>query len=146
MNISGFGLEIVLIASKTFPIGINLTEFGDDADALDIPSIQIADKAMGLNGDPLYWSKATIIPVTLNVLPQGNDDLNLQILADANTVAKGKNLGRDEITLIVSLPNGRITTFKKGALTDIMASTSVASAGRFKTKGYVFGFGAVTNI
>lgn len=146
MNISGFGTGIILIASRTFPVGINLTQFADDSDPLDGPSIQIADKSMGLNGDPLYWSKATIIPVTINVIPDSDDDINLAILADANTVARGKNIARDIITLVISFPNSKVTTLRNGALTDVMPFTSIASAGRSKTKGYVFGFGGVSNI
>jgi hypothetical protein len=57
-NISGFGLSINIIASNSFPIGLLITEFADDSDPFDLPSIQIADKAMGLNGDLIIWSKA----------------------------------------------------------------------------------------
>src|SRR5574343_1608278 len=109
-NISGFGLQIQVIASVTFPSGFTLTQFADDADPFDLPSIQIADKAMGLNGDLVVWSKANPIPVTVNVIPGSDDDKNLAILYDANRVGRGKVSARDEITLVGIYPDGSTIT------------------------------------
>ena len=140
-DISGFGVQVTIKASQSFPSGFTVTQFSDDADAVDTPSIQIMDKAMGLNGDPVFWSKASIIPLTLNVIPGTDDDRNLAVLLENNRVGKGKQSVRDEITMTVTYPNGRKTTFSDGRITDGMTSNSVASAGRLKTKPYIFGFG-----
>jgi len=64
-NISGFGLRVQIVAKSTFPAGVTITQWADDADWLDLPSMQIADKAMGGNGDLLVWSKAN--PIVLNL-------------------------------------------------------------------------------
>jgi len=85
-DVSGFGLRIRLTASRTFPAGITITQFADDADPFDIPSLQIADTAMGLNGDLISWSKANPIKPTLNVIPASEDDRNLAVLLEANRV------------------------------------------------------------
>ena len=66
-DISGQGLEINLVASKVFPGGLIINQFADDADPLDFSSIQIADDAMGLNGDDLKFvdfeaSRYVILP------------------------------------------------------------------------------------
>ena len=98
-NISGFGLIVNVLASNTFPVGLLLSQFADDSDPFDIPSIQIADKAMGLNGDLIIWAKANPIIVTLNVVPQGTDDLSLAVLLEANRVGRGKVGARDIITM-----------------------------------------------
>lgn len=139
-NISGFGMRVVLRASVTFPVGITLTQFADDSDPLDFPSIQLADKAMGINGDLITWSKPNPIPATLNVIPGGVDDTNLSILAEANRVGKGKNSSRDIITMTVIYPDNSTVTLTSGAITDAMPGKSVASAGRMKTRPYVFAF------
>ena len=89
-NISGYGLSINILASTTFPIGLFITEFADDSDPLDIPSLQVADSAMGLNGDLIVWSKANPIKATLDVIPNSFSDRNLAILLEANRVGKGK--------------------------------------------------------
>ena len=71
-DITGFGLAIVLTASVTFPAGMAITSYADDSDALDVPSIKIAETAMGLNGDGIKWSKAVMNPITISVIRPGN--------------------------------------------------------------------------
>jgi len=139
-NIAGVGTEINIVASSTFPSGFVVTQFGDDADPIDIPTIQIADKAMGLNGDLLVWGTANPISVTINVVPGSDDDENLAILAEANRVGRGKSSAQDSITATISYANGNTVTLTDGAITDAMAADSIASAGRKKTKEYSFSF------
>lgn len=139
-NISGFGLQINLIASVTFPVGLLLTQFSDDSDPFDFPSLQIADKAMGLNGDLIQWAKANPIIVTLNVIPQSFSDLNLAILLEANRVGKGKQGARDIITMTAIYPNGSPIILTNGVITDGLPGSAVASAGRLKSKSYSFAF------
>jgi hypothetical protein len=140
VDISGFGTQVSLIASNTYPVGIIITEFSDDADAVDIPSIQIGDSAMGLNGDLIKWSKANPLKLTLNVIPFSVQDDLLAILLEANRVGKGKISARDIITLTVLYPNNDFTIYNAGLITDGMPGNSVQSSGRLKTKNYAFTF------
>lgn len=139
-DISGFGLQINLKASVTFPQGIVLTQFSDDQDPFDSPSIQITDKAMGLNGDMVTWSKANPILATVSLIAGSDDDRNLAVLFEANRVGKGKNSVRDILTLTAIYPDGRTVTYTEGKITDGMPSNGVASAGRLKSKSYQFAF------
>jgi hypothetical protein len=139
-NISGFGLVINLVASTTFPAGVLITQFADDADPFDIPSIQIADTAMGLNGDQIGWSKPNPIKITLNVIPQSDDDLNLAVLLEANRVGRGKQGARDIITLTGIYPNASPIILSNGIITDGIPGTAVASSARMKSKNYSFSF------
>lgn len=143
-DISGFGLIVGLVASVTFPAGITITQFSDDADPVDISSIQIADKAMGLNGDLLTWARAVPVPCTLNVIPNSDDDLNLSILAENNRVGRGKTSNRDVITITITYPDGSTVFLDPGVMTDAMFGKSIASAGRMKTKPYIFTFENIT--
>lgn len=140
MDISGVGLEVRIVASNTFPSGFSVTQFADDADPLDVASIQIADKAMGLNGDLISWAKANPIPMVLNVIPRSDDDINLSILAEANRVGRGKTSAKDVITSVITYPDGETQTLIAGLITDAILANSVASAGRKKSKPYVFAF------
>lgn len=139
-DISVFGIRVQVVASETFPSGINITQFADDADPFDSPSIQIRDKAMGVNGDLISWSKANPIPVTLNVVPNSEDDKNLSVLFEANRVGKGKQGARDVITITAVYPDGRTASFTQGVITDGMPANSATSAGRMKSKPYAFAF------
>jgi hypothetical protein len=139
-NISGFGIVLSIIASKTFPVGLVINQFADDADPLDVPSLQIADKAMGLNGDLIVWSKANPLVVTLDVIPGSFSDINLSILLEANRVGRGKIGARDTITMTVLYPAGNFIVLSNGVITDGMPFNSVSSAGRLKSKNYAFSF------
>jgi len=139
-DVSGFGAQVQVRASNTFPSGFVVSQFADDADPFDIPSIQIADKAMGLNGDLITWSKANPIMITLNVVPGSEDDQNLAILLEANRVGRGKTSARDEVTIVSVYPNQGTLTLTSGIITDGPPGKSIASAGRFKTNAYQFSF------
>lgn len=140
-DISAFGLRVTIFASITFPNGIDITQFADDADPLDQPSQQLRDKAMGLNGDMVTWAKANSIPATISVIPGSEDDLNLQVLAEANRTGKGKRAVQDVITMVVSYGGDQDqVTLTDGVITDAIIGNAVASAGRLKSKPYVFAF------
>lgn len=139
-DISGFGIKVRITASVTFPNGVEFTQFADDADPIDIPSQQLRDKAMGINGDLVTWAKAVPIPMTLNLIPGSEDDKNAAVLAEANRTGKGKRAVNDIITATITYPDESTVTLTQGAITDAMMSSGVASAGRLKTKPYAFVF------
>lgn len=139
-DISGLGTRVRLIASNTFPAGITLTQFADDADSLDVPSQQVADKGMGVNGDLVTWTVAAPLNLTVNIIPGSDDDRNMSVLLEANRGARGKQSARDVITMTAIYPDGSTQTWSPGRITDGMPGKSVASAGRFKSKPYMFTF------
>lgn len=141
-NISGFGFGVTLAASVTFPTGFDITQFADDADPFDTPEIKIADKKMALNGDLVVWSTATAIEVKIAVIPGSDDDQNLAILFEANRVSSGKQSAQDVITLTGIYPQGPNLVLSPGAITDGAVGSSIASAGRMKSKVYSFTFEA----
>src|ERR1035438_5279110 len=96
-NIGGFGLSVLLQASITYPVGLPLTHFADDADPFDQPDVQIRDKGMGLNGDLITWGKAMPVNVAIAVIPNSLDDLALAILLKANKVSSGHTAVNDVI-------------------------------------------------
>lgn len=143
-NIGGFGLVVTLIASKTFPATLTLESFADDADPFDFPDLQIADIAMGLNGDLLTWSKAMPLVTQIALIPESDDDNNMSVLLAANRVGKNLNSAQDVITLVGKYPSGYTVSLTSGKLTNGTISNSVASSGRMKSKVYKFAFQNVT--
>jgi hypothetical protein len=143
-EIGGFGLSIFLIASNTYPVGVTVEQFADDADPFDFPDIKIADIAMGLNGDMLSWSKAAPLLVNLAVVPESDDDTNLAVAFAANRVGKSKQSARDIWTMVGQYPSGAIVTLSAGRLTDGSISNSISSAARMKSKVYKFAFQNIT--
>lgn len=139
-NVSGFSVVVNLTASNTFPTGITITQIADDVDPLDFSSVRVADTSMGVNGDLLAWSRAVPLPMVLNVVPGSDDDLNLQILADANRVGQGKSSANDIINATVIYPDGSVIQLTGGKMTDAQFGKGISSAGRLKTKMYGFSF------
>ena len=139
-NLSGYGLTAVVQADVTFPSGFTLTQFADDGDSLDIPSIKVAETAMGMNGDLITWSKAAPLLLTVNLVPNSEDDKNMEVLLEANRVGKGKLSARDVITLTVIFPDGDSTTYYNGVLTDGMPGRPIQGSCRMKSKAYTFAF------
>lgn len=139
-NIGGFGLKIILIAKTTFPMGFEITQFADDADPFDSPAIKIKETAMGLNGDLITWSKAAPVPMTINVIPHSDDDLNLNVIQRVNKVGLGKAPFLDELVATIVFPDGTAIILNNGVMTDGPSISSVASSGRLKTNTYSFTF------
>lgn len=140
-NISGFGFSVNIIASTTYPVGLNITQFADDSDPLDVPSLQIGDTAMGINGDLITWSKANPTKVTLSVIPESDNDLALSILLQANRVGRGKTSSRDIIIMNIIYPDQtNFATLINGVITDGTPFLPVQSSGRLKSRSYNFAF------
>lgn len=139
-NISAFGFLATVKASATFPSGFQITHWSDDSDPFDVANTDIADNASAINGQLVHWSKTNAIPLTLNVIPDSDDDRNLAILYEANRVAKDKRSASDIIDIAVQYPDGRVVTFSPGIIKTGTPSTGVSSAGRRKTKSYSFVF------
>lgn len=139
-NVSGNGTLVNLIASVTFPVGILLSDWADDADPVDMPAVQIGDATKGVNGDLIVWSKANPLDLTINVIPGSPDDVLLNILYQANFPAKFKINTRDIISANIVYPDGAFVFLTGGIITSGMPGSSVASAGRLKTKAYTFKF------
>jgi len=140
VDISGFGLVITLTASVTFPNGINITQLADNIDPLGIGALPIGDAASGLNGDKADWRTVEPIEVTLGVIPNGEDDINLEILGEANRAGRGKSVANDVIQLIGNYPNGSTVTYTGGTITSFTPGDSVSSEGRLDSKAYIFKF------
>lgn len=139
-DITGFGSVVTLVASTTYPTALPLTQFADDADSLDMPSIEIAQVAMGMNGNLVAWAHANAVPVNMSLIPGSADDDKMQILARANRVGTNKGSAQDIITINVVYPDGKQVTFSGGKLTNAPFGNSIAANGRLKTKTYQFMF------
>lgn len=139
-DIAAFGSSTRVIASKTFPAGFTVTAYADDADGFDLPTLQINDGAMGLNGDAVTWSTANLIPATIAVIPGSQDDKNLAVLFERNRAARGKKPAKDAITIVHVYPDGSTVTLTDGFCYDFTPGRAVASGGRLKSRVYSFRF------
>jgi hypothetical protein len=139
-DVTASGFTAIVKASKTFPNGLPLSFWADDTDPFDIPELVIAEAAMNLNGNLVTWTAPKPIPIKLALIPGSEDDVNMQILFDANRAALGKRIARDSIDIVVAYPDGATATFSAGIITTGMPGRSPTSGGRFKSQTYGFTF------
>lgn len=144
-DISGFGLSVTIFASKTFPAGFTISQFADDSDPFDNPDIDILSEAMNVNGELVTWLTPQPININLNMIPNTEDTKNLDILFDANRAAYKKSVVRDKITIVANYPDGSKKTLANGRPKIYAPASSVASAGRFKSRHYQFVFEGSVN-
>lgn len=140
-DVSAVGLSIRLTASITFPNGINLTSFPEDGDNGINGNTDIADNASGLNGDLITWKKVNGIEYTLNIIPNTDDEKNLDTLFQANRYSKNRKAVSDEITVVETNPiTGATKTYKKGIIKSGAVGYQYGGDGRIKNKSYGFVF------
>lgn len=139
-DVSGFGLVVNVVASNTFPSGLLIQNFAADTDPLEMPAVDIAEMTVSLNGDGIVFAKAIPYPMILAVIPGSPDDINLQILAEANRVGPGHVSAADVIQATVVYPDGTSVQRNNGRLISAPFGRSVAASGMQKTKVYGFKF------
>ena len=142
-NESATGIKMRLVASLTFPAGFDITQFSDDGDPLHSENLAIAEPAPALNGDLVAWSKPNVIPFTVSVLPDTDEDRNLSILWNVNRIGKNKVAVQDVITIVVTYPNGDQKILSSGVMVSGPALNSGTAEGRLKTKEYEFSFESI---
>lgn len=139
MNISGI-TNINIKASKTFPTSFTVSQFADDTDPLDSAAIEVQSSAMGANGDLIIWNSPKAIPVTIAVIPNSDDDINLQALLNANRKTKNRRVANDVITMTVTYADDSTKTLTGGAILSGIALRGSSSDNRLKTMPYTFVF------
>ncbi len=139
-DVSATGIRATVQASITFPAGFSVTAFADDADPIASSDLQIVEHGMSVNGDLVTWSSPKAIPMTLNVIANTEEDKNLDILYNANRVAKNKISVRDVITIVLTYPDGTSKTATMGKITTAKPIRDVASNGKIKSRAYGFIF------
>ncbi len=139
-NVSGTGVKAFLQASHTFPVGIWLSIFADDKDAVSSDTVNINDTAMGVNGDMVFWGTPNVVPVKFGVIDGSEDDKNLSLLLENNRVAKNKASVKDIITLTIMYPDGRKKLCVNGVIKDGAVLSSVTSNARRPSREYTFHF------
>ncbi len=138
-NIGFAGAVAIITADVTFggtPFAI--TYFPDDTDPFALDDIEIADMAMGANGNTVSWAKAAVQPFSLAVIAGSEDYINLKALLDANTVTENQTPNNDSITISRVMPNGTKMEISGAVITGGSSAMSFTSDGRVKTPVFMF--------
>lgn len=140
IDVSAMGLKVLVQATPSFPLGIEVTHFADDGESLAITDMTTMETGMGVNGDLVVWRVATPCEVELNVIP-GTDDCNdLEMLFNLNMTQKNRVSSKDLITMIVTHPNGKQTILTNGYIVGGKPAQDYSSNGRANSRTFRFIF------
>jgi hypothetical protein len=140
INISGFGLSIVVIAISSFPNGFALSEFADDTDPLTVDQLEPTGYEQLYDGSLFFYDKTAPIKVSVSVIPGSADDTNLKILLQGRKGSPPHLPIPDITSMVITYPDGGIVGFSKGSIVSGPLSDTVQSAGRKKSNTYDFIF------
>lgn len=143
IDISGAKSKITIIAIPTFPQGFTIEELATDSDPIVVDDIEVNNTEVGVNGDVVNWKRAGLINVELSIIPKTESDRNLQILLNANRLAKNKVATSDDITMVIVEPDGTIKTYSGGVIVSGSLGNSVSSDAKIRTRTYRFTFSNV---
>lgn len=143
IDISGAKSKVTIIAIPTFPQGFTIEEYATDSDPVVIDDIEVTNTEVGVNGDVVSYKRATMINVELAVIPTTESDKNLEILLNANRLAKNKVATNDDITMIITYADGSTKTFSGGVILSGAVANTVSSDAKIRTKTYRFTFSNV---
>lgn len=140
IDVSAMGLKVLVQATPSFPVGIEVTHFADDGESLNISDIQTMESAVGVNGDLVVWRVATPCEVSLNVIP-GTDDCNdLETLFNLNMTQKNRVSSKDIITMVITHPNGKQTVLSNGYIIGGKPAQDYSANGRANSREFRFVF------
>ena len=151
IDVSGRGTGILLTSIPILPVGLWIDQWPDDTDPFDVPGVDIAEVAMGLNGGLVRWLKAMPITYTLAVLPFSAADRALQLVWDSLRPAQTLTIGGllpsvDNLQITLVYPQGIQLTLFDGTMTKGDPAPGLQSSGRLKTKIYEFAFGSIAGV
>lgn len=141
-DISAFGTEITVVATKSYPLGFKLTKFADDEDPIKVEEVEPNGFVMLYDGSLFAYSKAAPIVLTVFLIPGSEDDINCKLLLQASKGSASIIPVPDVTSMVISYPGGGRIVLSNGTIIKGMLADSVNQTGRFKGNPYTFAFGS----
>lgn len=139
-NISGFGTKVTIVAIQSFPQGFSLSKFADDKDPVAIDDIEPIGYQMLYDGGLFAFDKAVPVTVSVSVIPNTDDDINLKILLQTKKGGFRYLPIEDLVSMIISYPNGGTAILTNGTIISGPPADSITQAGRRQSNTYKFAF------
>lgn len=140
----------VMIASTGIPPLINITNFADDSNPIDVDQIEVTGHGINVNGVLVTWEKPTAYIVSVSVLAGTEEATSLTTLLESSharaganfalapTVTLTKKIGKRNMLGIITSDDGE--TYTNGRIVSGPAGTSIDSEGRKQSQTFTFVF------
>lgn len=146
INVSGFGLKVNIVALQTFPMGFNIEHFADSENAIEFDPIEPVGYEMLFDGELFAFDKAAPVIVSIGVIPQTDDDINLKILLTSKKGNVNWLPFNDITTMVINYPDGGKVVLSNGTILSGPIGDSVLQSGRKDCNTYRFAFGTVAGL
>jgi len=143
-DISGHGTGIVVLALKSFPFGFTLSNFADDEDPIKAKDIEPFGYEVLYDGSIFPHAKASPVEVSVAVIPNSEDDINLKILLASKPDSLSFLPFEDVTSMVITYPDGGRVVLSNGTIIRGPALDSIQATGRRKGNVYTFAFGSIT--
>ena|ERR1700751_821291 len=141
IDIGAHGLSITLIALQSFPMGFSISQFSDDVNPLDVKDTEPFGYELLYDGEMFAFDKASVIELSVSVIPGSDDDINLKILLQSKKGGAAILPIPDALTMVINYPTGTVLLTKGTIISGPLADT-VQSSARKKGNTYRFVFSA----
>lgn len=140
INVSGYGLSIMMLAIQSFPMGFQLEAFSDDVDPLQFEETEPFGFEMLYDGSMFAFDKAHFIKLKVSVIPGSDEDANLKILLQSKKGGASILPIPDSLTMVISYGGGGKIILTNGTILTGPFGDNVQSSGRKKGNQYTFVF------
>jgi hypothetical protein len=142
IDISTAGSGLTIFSVNSFPMGFRLSSFADDADSLVIEPTMVSGFEKLYDGTIFGFDKTSPILLSVGVIPNTDDDINLKILLQTRKSNPTYISLLDTVTMVISYPDGGRNVLSGGVMLGGSIADSMLSGGRKKSNTYSFAFGS----
>lgn len=140
-NVSGFGAQINIVSTVTFPYGFSVDQFPDDVDPIQINELTVKKYEMLIDGRMIHYGTANPVEMAVSVIAGSDNDINLGIILSAARVRRQILPIPDMIIMVVTYPDDIITTLTNGTIISGPPLRGIGVNGKIRTNTYRFAFG-----
>lgn len=146
INISGYGLKATIVAVQTFPSGFTVKSFADSTNALTFEIMEPVGYKVLFDGSLFCFDKGAPVIVSIGVLPQTDDDINLKLLLTSKKSTSSWAEFLDITSMVVNYPDGGKVVLSNGSIISGPVGDTVLASGRRDCNVYKFAFGTVAGL
>jgi hypothetical protein len=141
IDISAFGTGITIVSTASLPVGFQITSFSDDEDPLTIEQCDVSGFEKLYDGSIFTFDKTSPVLLSVGVMPNTDDDINLKILLQARKSSVSLLPLPDTTSMIIVYPDGGRVALSNGLMISGPIADSITASGRKKGNVYHFVFG-----
>lgn len=141
IDVSAFGASINIVATSSFPVGFDITQFADDEDPITFKDVESSGYQPLYDGSIFTFDKTAPILVSISTIPNSDDDINLKILLQMRKSTPHILPVSDVTTMVVTYGDGGRIVLSNGSILSGAIADSITSSGRKKGNNYHFAFG-----